>query len=280
MDAIGSEILSNTLLINESPLRLGSFIAILSILLILETLIPYRANTAKRTTRWISNIGLAALSALLVRLLSSASLILLPVTLATFLQEQQWGLFHWLGFGPLTSFLLTLLILDLIIYGQHVLFHHTPLLWRLHRVHHTDVNLDTTSGVRFHPVEIGLSLLLKLLAVGLLGAPAAGVIAFEILLNGAALFNHSNIKLPKNLDRLLRLIIVTPDMHRVHHSTLPKETNSNFGFNLPWWDWLFKTYKAQPQEGHLNMNIGLKDFPEGQKLTLLKLLTLPFNKRP
>jgi len=225
-------------------------------------------------------MGLAALSTLLVRLLSSVSLIFLPVTLAIFLQEHQWGLLHWLGLGPLTGFFLTLLILDLVLYGQHVLFHHVPFLWRLHRVHHTDVNLDTTSGVRFHPVEIALSLLLKLLAVGLIGAPAAGIIFFEILLNGSALFNHSNIKLPKSLDRVLRVLIVTPDMHRVHHSTIPAETNSNFGFNLPWWDWLFQTYKAQPRAGHLKMSIGLTEFPSEKKLTLQALLALPFNKRP
>ncbi|HBN22217.1 MAG TPA: hypothetical protein DD412_03165 [Holosporales bacterium] len=271
--------MSPLLLSNEPLLRIGSFIFILLVMLSLEGLIPYRPNTAKKTTRWVSNMGMAVLSTLMIRLLSALPLALLPVSFALFLQDHPWGLFHWLSLGSLWTFFLTLIFLDLVIYGQHVIFHHVPLLWRLHRVHHTDVNLDTTSGVRFHPVEIFLSLCLKLLAIGLLGAPAAGVIAFEILLNGTALFNHSNIKLPKGLDRFLRLIVVTPDMHRVHHSTLPKETNSNFGFNLPWWDWLFRTYKAQPRAGHLNMTIGLTDFPSGKRLTLLALLALPFNKR-
>tara|TARA_R110002095_G_scaffold95898_2_gene83756 strand:+ start:490 stop:1308 length:819 start_codon:yes stop_codon:yes gene_type:complete len=270
----------SSLIANEPLLRLGSFTVMLLLMVGLEHLIPYRPNAAKKATRWVSNMGMAALNTVMIRLLSFLPLTLLPVAFALFLQEHQWGLFYWLNLPSVVALFLTIIALDLVIYGQHVVFHHVPLLWRLHRVHHTDVNLDATSGVRFHPVEIFLSLLLKLLAVGVLGVPAAGVIIFEILLNGTALFNHSNIKLPKVLDKALRLIIVTPDMHRVHHSTLPTETDSNFGFNLPWWDWLFKTYKAQPQKGHLNMTIGLTEFPSEKKLTLLNLLTLPFNKSP
>ncbi len=279
MGEVASHTISNILINNEPLFRFGSFTFILLLMLGLERLIPCRPNAAKKTTRWIANLGMAALSILIIRLLSVLTLLLMPVAFALFLQEHQWGLFYWLGLGPLAAFFLTLLSLDLVIYGQHVAFHRVPFLWRVHRVHHTDVNLDATSGVRFHPVEILLSLCLKLLAVALLGAPAAGVISFEIILNGTALFNHSNIKLPKGLDQFLRFIIVTPDMHRVHHSVFPPETNSNFGFNLPWWDWLFQTYRAQPLKGHLNMAIGLTDFPVEKKLTLPNLLILPFKKR-
>ncbi|NCP61848.1 MAG: sterol desaturase family protein [Alphaproteobacteria bacterium] len=280
MGEVAINTINNILINNELLFRFGSFMFILLLMLGLERLIPCRPNTAKKTTRWIANLGMAALSILIIRLLSVLTLLLMPVAFALFLQDHRQGLFYWLDLGPLAAFFLTLLSLDLVIYGQHVAFHRVPLLWRVHRVHHTDVNLDATGGVRFHPLEILISLLLKLLAIGLLGASASGVIAFEIILNGTALFNHSNIKLPKGLDQFLRFIIVTPDMHRVHHSVFPAETNSNFGFNLPWWDRLFQTYKAQPLKGHLNMDIGLTDFPVEKKLTLPKLLILPFKKRP
>ncbi len=263
------------LLNNESLIRLSCFVGVLLVMIFLERIMPYRPNKASKKTRWLANLGLVALDTLAVRFLIPV----LPAAFALFLEEHQWGLFYLLHISSLVTFLLTIVLLDLMVYGQHVLFHYQPLLWRLHKVHHTDTNLDATSGVRFHPVEILLSVLLKLGVVAILGAPAAGVIAFEVLLNATALFNHSNIKLPKNFDKLLRLFVVTPDMHRVHHSIIPQETNNNFGFNLPWWDRLFKTYKAQPQKGHLNMTIGLKEYPDPKALDLETLLLVPFHHK-
>jgi sterol desaturase/sphingolipid hydroxylase (fatty acid hydroxylase superfamily) len=169
------------------------------------------------------------------------------------------------------------LLLDMVIYWQHRLFHQVPMLWRLHKVHHADLDFDVTTGVRFHPLEILLSMLIKLLAVLLIGPPALAILLFEVLLNGTALFNHANVYIPPSIDRLLRLVVVTPDMHRVHHSSIYVETNSNYGFNLPWWDRMFASYRAQPQDGHTGMHIGLRDIPERQ--TLLRLLLLPFRSR-
>ena len=171
---------------------------------------------------------------------------------------------------------LSVVALDLVIYLQHVLFHAVPLLWRLHMVHHADLDFDTTTGVRFHPIEILLSLGIKAAAVVLLGAPAVAVLIFEVLLNATSLFNHGNVRLPAWLDRLLRLVVVTPEMHRVHHSVHPRETNSNFGFNLPWWDFLFGTYKAQPADGHEGMTVGLAQFRDERVERLHWMLLLPF----
>ncbi|MDZ7736662.1 MAG: sterol desaturase family protein [Gammaproteobacteria bacterium] len=170
------------------------------------------------------------------------------------------------------------LALDLLIYGQHIAFHKIPWLWRLHRVHHTDTAIDATTGVRFHPIEIVLSMLLKMLGVALLGAPVLAVILFEVVLNATSLFNHANINLPLDIDRWLRRVVVTPDMHRVHHSVVRRETDSNFGFNLPWWDRLFGTYRAQPQAGHLQMRIGLDIFRDRRSRWLHWLLLQPFMK--
>jgi len=167
-------------------------------------------------------------------------------------------------------------MLDLLIYLQHVIFHHVPLLWRLHKIHHIDQEIDVTTGLRFHPLEIILSVLIKSTAVILLGVPVMAVVIFEILLNGTAMFNHGNIKLPATIDRILRWIIVTPDMHRVHHSVIMSETNSNFGFNLPWWDRIFRTYQAQPAAGHDGMKIGLQDYQAVEKTGLWSLMIIPF----
>jgi sterol desaturase/sphingolipid hydroxylase (fatty acid hydroxylase superfamily) len=201
---------------------------------------------------------------------------LLAVGLAALAARQGWGLLNrgtlpaWLAFG------LAVLALDLTIYLQHVMFHAVPALWRLHRMHHTDLDFDVTTGLRFHPIEIALSMGIKLAAVTVLGPPPAAVLVFEVLLNGTALFNHGNIRLPLALDRVLRLLLVTPDMHRVHHSIFPSETNSNFGFNLPWWDRLCGTYRAQPRDGHDAMTIGIDQFREPRELWLHRLLVQPF----
>ena len=169
-------------------------------------------------------------------------------------------------------------MLDLVIYLQHVLFHYLPTLWRLHRMHHVDLDIDVTTGNRFHPLEIVISIGIKLAAVALLGPPVIAVIIFEVVLNASAQFNHGNVRIPERIDRLLRLFVVTPDMHRVHHSVIPRETNSNFGFNVPWWDRLLGTYRAQPEQGHMGMTIGLKEYHDPAKLSLGRLLLLPFMK--
>lgn len=261
---------------HESLVRLGVFSVVLLLMIGLEYFIPRRINSASKSIRWMSNLGLATLGTLLVVGVSRVLLLFLPMSIALYVEQQGWGLMPLLDLPVGMIMVLGILALDLLIYGQHVMFHHVPLLWRLHLVHHTDRDLDATSGIRFHPVEIVLSIFLKIVVVVALGIPAVALVIFEIILNAMALFNHSNIKIPKALDKVMRLIVVTPDMHRVHHSIIPMETNSNFGFNLPWWDWIFKTYRAQPQQGHIDMTLGLKDFKNPQKLTLYCLVRLPF----
>jgi sterol desaturase/sphingolipid hydroxylase (fatty acid hydroxylase superfamily) len=191
-------------------------------------------------------------------------------------REQGWGILNMVVLPAWIKVVLAVVALDLVIYIQHVLFHFLPILWRFHRMHHTDLDLDVTSGNRSHPIEIVISIGIKLMAVVLIGPPALAVVVFEVALNATAQFNHGNIRLPETIDRWLRLFVVTPDMHRVHHSVVPRETNSNFGFNLPWWDRLCGTYRPQPELGHTGMNIGLKEFQDPAKLSLLRLLMLPF----
>jgi len=201
------------------------------------------------------------------------------VGMALVAAERGWGLLNNLDLNPVVSIVAAVLILDFFIYLQHVMFHAIPALWRLHMVHHADVDFDVTTGLRFHPVEIVLSMLIKLAAVAVLGPPAVAVIIFEVILNATAVFNHGNIRLPAAVDRVLRLIVVTPDMHRVHHSVKVAETNSNFGFNLPWWDRLLGTYRGQPEDGHEKMTIGLNQFQDKPRQGLLWLLALPFTGR-
>lgn len=191
-------------------------------------------------------------------------------------QERGWGLFNNYPVPYAAAVVLSILALDLVIYFQHVMFHAVPLLWRMHRMHHADLDFDLTTGVRFHPFEIVISLGIKIGAVALLGAPILAVLLFEILLNATSIFNHANWRLPLGLDRVLRWFVVTPDMHRVHHSVHRDETNSNFGFNLPWWDRVFGTYRAQPREGHERMTIGLTQFRDPRQLHLWRLLIQPF----
>lgn len=208
--------------------------------------------------------------------------IAVPVTAvssAIIAEKRGWGLLHLVDWPDWLEVVLAVVALDFAIYLQHVLFHAVPLFWRLHLVHHADLDFDVTTGVRFHTLEILLSALIKLAAVILIGVPAIGVLAFEVLLNATSMFNHSNIRLPEWLDRVLRLVIVTPDMHRVHHSVVPRETNSNFGFNLPWWDRLLGTYRAQPEEGHVEMEIGLSPLRDERQVDRLPgMLLLPFSK--
>lgn len=259
----------------EQTIRLSVFAAVLLLVALWEIISPRRPLLDNKRRRWFTNLSLVIIDTVAVRLLFP----ILPVALAQVAEARGWGLFNVL---PMTLGLrnfLSFVILDFIIYLQHLLFHYTPILWRLHRMHHTDLDLDVTSGNRFHPLEIVISMLIKMAAIIILGAPAQGVLAFEVVLNACAMFNHGNIKLPATLDRFLRLFLVTPDMHRVHHSAIVRETNSNFGFNLPWWDRICRTYRSQPEKGHLNMTIGLKEYRDPQRLTLLRLLVQPFTSQ-
>lgn len=252
--------------------RLACFAGVFLSMALLEWLWPRRRPTLAKSLRWSSNLGLVILNTLAVRLL----LPLGAAGMALIAQEHGWGVFHHLGLPDWLTVILSLIILDLVIYAQHVLFHAVPLLWRLHMVHHADLDFDVTTGLRFHTIEILLSLGIKLTAVVVLGPAALAVVIFEVLLNATSMFSHGNIRLPEWLDRCLRLVLVTPDMHRVHHSAIKSETNSNFGFNLPWWDFLFGTYRAQPAAGQQGMTIGLPEFRDDRVDHLPWMLALPF----
>lgn len=263
--------MTNTLLISEPFIRLGVFLGVLSTMFLWEILRPRRQRSTSRWVRWPGNLSVVVLNTLLLRLLLPAAV----VGAALAVDARNWGLLNLLPMPEWVEVLLAVLILDLAIYTQHIVFHAVPVLWRLHRMHHTDIDFDVTTGVRFHPVEIMLSMSVKIAVVAALGAPALAVLIFEVLLNAISLFNHSNVDLPRSIDRVLRRIIVTPDMHRVHHSVEPQETNSNFGFNLPWWDRLFRTYRAQPAAGHTGMTIGIEHFRDIQELRLDRMLLQP-----
>jgi sterol desaturase/sphingolipid hydroxylase (fatty acid hydroxylase superfamily) len=258
------------MLTREDLARLLAFVSVLVILMIWEGLAPRRHQALGRQMRWPGNLGVVVLDTLLVRLLFPTT----AIALALLCEARGWGLLKalpaWLAIP------LAVLALDLAIYLQHVLFHAVPALWRLHRMHHADQDIDVTTGVRFHPIEILLSMGIKLGVVAALGTPAIAVFVFEVLLNVTSMFNHSNVRMPLWLDRLLRWVVVTPDMHRVHHSIVVRETNSNFGFNLPWWDRLFGTYRDQPAAGHDGMTIGIEQFREPGEQRLDRMLTQPF----
>src|SRR5579863_3622279 len=237
-----------------------------------EWLSPRRGQGISRTRRWPSNLGIVAVNTVVVRLAFPAA----AVGTALLAETHGWGLFQALETPIWLSIPASVILLDLAIYLQHVLFHAVPVLWRLHRMHHADLEFDVTTGLRFHPIEILLSMGIKLGVVAALGTPAVAVLVFEVLLNGTSMFNHGNVRLPAGIDRVLRWIVVTPEMHRVHHSIVPRETNSNFSFNLPWWDRLFGTYRAQPDAGHEGMTIGIAQFRDPSELRLDRMLLQPF----
>jgi len=264
--------MSEALVANELLIRLAAFAGIFAVMAAWEILAPRRDQKLGRRTRWSGNIGIVIVDAVLVRLVFPIT----AVGLALVAEARGWGLFYVLDLPTWLSVPLAVMALDLAIYLQHVLFHAVPTLWRLHRMHHADLELDVTTGTRFHPIEIILSMGIKLGAVAAMGVPAVAVLAFEVLLNATSIFNHSNVRIPAWVDRGLRWIVVTPDMHRVHHSILAPETNSNFGFNLPWWDRLFGTYRDQPSAGHLGMTIGIEQFREPAEQRLGCMLTQPF----
>lgn len=264
---------SEWLILNEPMVRLSVFISILVIMMSLEILSPKRALSVSKSYRWVNNIALVVFNTILMRLLLPVA----TVGIALYATEHRYGVFSFLDLAKWLEILLCVLLLDLAIYWQHRIFHKVPWLWRLHRVHHIDQDIDVTTGSRFHPIEIFFSLLIKFSIVMILGVPVEAVILFEVILNATAMFNHANIALPSVLDRYLRYVLVTPDMHRVHHSRIVSETNSNYGFNIPLWDRIFSSYIDQPQQGHKEMKIGVESFDD-QPATqnVFKLLINPF----
>jgi sterol desaturase/sphingolipid hydroxylase (fatty acid hydroxylase superfamily) len=257
---------------NEESIRLGFFFGVLIIIAIWELLSPRRKLATSKPVRWASNLGIVLIDTALVKLIFPV----MAINVAFVAQENSWGLLNNISLPYWVEVAMGVLILDCIIYLQHLMFHAVPLLWRLHMMHHADLDYDVTTGLRFHPIEIIISMVIKMASVAALGASPVTVVLFEIVLNATAMFNHGNIKLPLGLDAVLRLLVVTPDMHRVHHSVTIRETNSNFGFNFPWWDRLFGTYRAQPAAGHEGMTIGLAQFRDPGKNNLFGMLVLPF----
>ena len=258
---------------HEVPIRLGCFFGVLVAVALWELLAPRRRLTVSTTVRWVNNLGLVFFNSFLLRLLFPAA----AVGVAAFAAQRGWGVLHYTPVPYVLAVVLSVVAMDFIIYLQHVLVHAVPALWRLHRLHHADPDYDVTTGARFHPIEIVLSMLIKFATIVVLGPPVVAVVIFEVVLNATAMFNHGNIRLPQALDRWLRLVVVTPDMHRVHHSVEDDEANSNFGFNLPWWDRLFGTYRAQPRAGHEEMTIGIhRYYAPGEVSWLPGMLWLPF----
>lgn len=264
----------DTLIINnEKIVRMSFFIGILAVMALWELIAPRRALTVSKTVRWVNNLGLVFLNTFLLRLIFPAA----AVGVAAFSDTHGWGLLNYYQVPYWFAVIASVIIMDFIVYLQHVMVHAIPALWRLHRVHHADLDFDVTTGSRFHPIEIILSMLIKFAVIVVLGPPVIAVIIFEIILNATAMFNHSNVRLPLAFDRVLRWFLVTPDMHRVHHSAEDDEANNNFGFSLPWWDRLFGTYKAQPRHGHEGMTIGIRQFREPKQVAWLPgMLLLPF----
>lgn len=259
--------------LSEAVWRLGAFAFVLIVMACLERLLPRRRPSSPRFWRWLANLSLVAIGAGVLRLFVPIA----AVGVALIVEAADFGLLNAFDARWYVAWPASLLILDLAIYVQHVVSHRVDILWRLHRMHHSDLVVDVSTGVRFHPVEILLSMLWKMAVVALLGAPAAAVVTFEVLLNAAALFNHANLRIPERIERRLRLLVVTPDMHRVHHSIERQETDSNFGFSVPWWDRAFGTYRAQPAAGHDAMTIGLERFRESRDQRLDRLLLQPLD---
>ena len=260
---------------HEISIRFGFFVAVFAVMALAEILAPRRRLVDAKLTRWANNLALVAVNVVALRLLFPAA----AVGTAIVVNEQGIGILPATGLPYWAKLVLALGAMDMAIYVQHVMFHALPILWRLHRVHHADLDFDVTTGARFHTIEMIMSMVLKIALVALLGPPVAAVVVFEVLLNATAVFNHSNFRLPLALDRVLRLVVITPDMHRIHHSVEIDEANANFGFNLPWWDRLFGTYRAQPRKSHEEMTIGINTFREPARCDRLPgMLSMPFAK--
>jgi sterol desaturase/sphingolipid hydroxylase (fatty acid hydroxylase superfamily) len=257
----------------EKHIRLGFFFGMLAVMALWEILAPRRALTVSKTVRWVNNLGLVFLNIGILRLV----LPMAAIGVAATAQTNNWGVFNYYQLPVWLSAVLAIVIMDFVIYVQHVMVHAIPVLWRLHRVHHADPDIDVTTGARFHTLEIFLSMGIKFATIVLLGPPVFAVVIFEVVLNATAMFNHGNVRLPNGLDRVLRWFLVTPDMHRVHHSVEDDETNSNFGFSLPWWDRLFGTYRDQPRGGHEAMKIGIHKYHDAKLVSWIPgMLVLPF----
>ena len=258
---------------SETLVRLGFFAAIFFIVALGEKIAPRRSLLKSKLKRWISNLGMQIIDVVALRLIFP----LFPVGLAVICAQRGWGLLNDYPITPLPALIIGVLALDFVIYLQHRMFHFVPVFWRVHMVHHTDQDIDVTTAVRFHPLEIILSLLIKLAAVAAIGATPLSVLIFEVMLNGASMFNHGNIRIPISVDHVIRMVFVTPDVHRVHHSVVVPETNSNYGFSFSWWDRILGTYNAQPREGHDRMKIGLNGYHDNRSLKLSALLMMPFS---
>lgn len=265
-----------TVIDTDAVIRIAVFLGAFSVLAMWEVLAPRRSLTNSKAKRWSANLGIVLLDTMVVRVLFAAG----AVGGAMMAAEQGWGLLNRLSWSAWVEILLAVIALDLALYLQHVLFHAIPVLWRLHMVHHADLDFDVTTGVRFHPFEVVLSMLIKLATVVLIGASPGAVLIFEILLNATSMFNHSNIRIQPAVESFIRSLVVTPDMHRIHHSVRSHETNSNFGFNLSWWDRLFGTYRAEPQGGQTEMVLGLEQFQHPNGLTFTRILLMPFIGSP
>ena len=264
---------------NEVVLRVAAFAGVFLIMALAELAMPRRDLRADKSRRWFTNLSIVGIDAVLVRLMGAFVIPLAAVAAAIYASAQGYGLFNWLAWPDWLEIALAVIIFDLAIWFQHLVSHKVPIFWRLHQMHHADVDIDVTTALRFHPIEIGLSMLYKIVLVLLLGPAAIAVVLFEVILNGCAMFNHANVTLPPRLDRALRLIIVTPDFHRVHHSVQQNEHDSNYGFNLSIWDRIFATYTAQPSAGHDGMTIGLPYYQSERPTRLWWCLALPFARR-
>ena len=257
---------------NEPVIRLVCFGGVFAVMALWELVAPRRPLAQSKIVRWSSNLGIVVVNTVLVRLLFPVA----AMGVAVLAEERGWGLLNTVEWTSAAAVIVSVVALDFAIYLQHVMFHAVPALWRLHRMHHADLDFDVTTGLRFHPVEIILSILIKMAAIAVLGPPVVAVLIFEVVLNATSMFNHGNVRLPGAIDRPLRWLVVTPDMHRVHHSVVAAETNSNFGFNLPWWDRLFGTYREQPAAGHDGITIGIEMFRDAAALHLHRMLIQPF----
>ncbi len=262
---------------DSESIRLIAFFGILLTLIVLETIWPRRKRVRASLTRLSTNILLTIFNGFVMKLLASAVVPIAAVAAAVYVEKQGWGLFNLLSLPSTLEIALSLILFDLAIYGQHVAAHYVPMLWQFHKVHHSDVEFDVTTALRFHPVEIVISMLWKIVLVFIIGPSVFAVVLFEIILNGSAMFNHSNLKLPYTLDKIVRLFLATPDMHRIHHSIIPRELNTNYGFSISLWDRLFGTYTEQPSKGHTDMEIGLAKHQDSEPTKFLWSLRFPFS---
>lgn len=265
--------------ISETALRLSVFLGVFTVMALAELMLPKRELTMAKGPRWLTNLSIVVIGSLVIRAMAAFAVPLAAVAVAAISEKNGWGLLNQVSWPAWIEILIAVVVLDFAIWFQHLAAHKVPVLWRLHQMHHADRDIDVTTAIRFHPIEIGLSMLWKIVCVLALGASPEAVLVFEIILNGLAMFNHANVALPPRLDALLRLAIVTPDMHRVHHSVYGAEHDSNYGFNLSIWDRLFRTYTPQPRDGHRGMTIGLPEYQHEGPGRLSWSLALPFRRR-